>query len=129
MPTVRDSQLDMSQPATQDNSGESFPDRRRYPRYRFGALITVRPPGGGAIPAMTLEINESGLSALVGATLKVGDRLELEPIAGGRTSAIVRRTVGRVSGFEFLDLSPEQAQDIRDRCKRLPLFRGEKLGL
>jgi hypothetical protein len=99
-------------------------DRRRHPRYRYSTPITLRPPGGEPVPAITLEISESGLSALVGATFQVGDQLELEPIGGGKAAAIVRRSVGRLCGFEFLTLNIDQVQRIRDRCKTLPIHRG-----
>ncbi len=76
-----------------------------------------------------MEISESGLSALVGADLHVGDRLELEPIGGGKAESIERRTVGRLCSFEFLNLSPEQVQHIRERCKRLPLYKSKIIGV
>jgi hypothetical protein len=37
--------------------------------------------------------------------------VELEPIAGGKVQALVRRKTGRVYGFEFLSLT-EQSQLI-----------------
>jgi hypothetical protein len=35
--------------------------------------------------------------------------------------AVVRWIRGRAYGFEFLELSSEQQQMIRDRCRKLPL--------
>lgn len=113
-----------------DASGTSvLPDRRRLPRYRFSTPITLRIPGGGTAPAITMEISESGLSALVGAAFHVGDRLEVEPVGGGKAEAIVRRSMGRLYGFEFLNLSPGQVQNIRERCKKLPLHMGGPAGV
>jgi hypothetical protein len=76
-----------------------------------------------------MEISEGGLSALVGADFHVGDRLELDPVGGGKAEAIVRRSVGRLCGFEFLNLSPEQVENIRERCKKLPLHPGGIVGV
>jgi hypothetical protein len=76
-----------------------------------------------------MEISERGLSALIGTDFRVGDKLELEPIGGGKAEAIVRRSAGRLYAFEFLNLSPEQLQMIRDRCKTLPLYNGKIIGV
>ena len=100
----------------------SVPDRRRRDRYRFSAPITVHPNGCSAIRGISLEISESGMSALVGDVLVVGDTVELEPVAGGRVSALVRRQSGRIYGFEFLNLTPAQIQRIAEACKSLPKY-------
>jgi PilZ domain len=97
-------------------------DRRRHARYRYSAPIAVHPSGGSAIPGISLEISESGMSALIGAALIVGDTVELEPVAGGRVAALVRRHTGKIYGFEFLNLTPAQIQQIADSCKSLPKY-------
>jgi hypothetical protein len=108
---------------------ETFPDRRRHPRYRFSAPVTIRSADGVAVPAITLEISESGLSAISADAMKVNDTVELEPIAGGKASALVRRNIGRVSGFEFVNLTAEQVQRIRKSCTLLPRYQGKSLGI
>jgi hypothetical protein len=109
---------------------ESFPpDRRRHPRYRFSAPITIRSAEGLAIAGITIEISVSGLSAITADSLKVNDTVELEPILGGRVLALVRRNIGRVSGFEFLNLTAEQVQQITQSCKLLPVYQGKSLGI
>ena len=55
--------------------------------------------------------------------------MELEPIAGGKVQAVVRRNLGRVSGFEFLSLTAEQTQLVIESCKRLPVYKGNSLGI
>jgi hypothetical protein len=55
--------------------------------------------------------------------------VELEPIAGGELQAVVRRNLGRVSGFEFLSLTAEQTQLLIESCKRLPVYKGNSLGI
>ena len=107
----------------------AFADRRSHPRYRFSTPIMVRAAGSEPVPAITMEISENGLSALVGAAFHVGQQLELDPVGGSKAAAIVRRSVGRLCGFEFVSLSQEQIQNIRERCKTLPLYRGGTIGV
>jgi hypothetical protein len=104
-------------------------DRRRHVRYRFSAPITVHLNGSSAIPGITLEISESGMSALMGTTLVVGDTVELEPVVGGRVSALVRRHNGKIHGFEFLNLTSGQIQEIAEVCKSLPKYQCKTLDI
>lgn len=78
---------------------------------------------------MSLEISESGISALISHELTVGAAVELEPIAGGRVSALVRRQTGKVYGFEFLNLASVQVQRIVESCKMLPLYSSRTLDI
>ncbi len=107
----------------------NIPDRRRHPRYRYSAPITVLASDGSVVPGMTLEISESGFSAMIGVPLQVGDTTQVEPVAGGKASARIRRNLGKVYGFEFFDLTTEQIQQIRNKCKMLPIYRCQALGI
>jgi hypothetical protein len=107
----------------------SVSDRRRNPRHRLSAPITIWLHDGSALAAMTLEISESGMSLCVNAKLAVGLRVGLDPVAGGRVAAIVRHNVGRVCGLEFLDASEDQVGKIRALCLMLPHFDGKGLGI
>ena len=78
---------------------------------------------------MSVEISECGTSIMIGGFLNVGDKVELEPVGSGTATAIVRRCRGRLYGFEFLDLSPEQTEKIRAVCKMLPAYRSRTLDL
>jgi|HubBroStandDraft_1064217.scaffolds.fasta_scaffold295930_2 hypothetical protein len=113
--------------ATQPTPSAS--ERRRFPRYRYSAPIIVRPANSPELRGISLEISECGASLMVGAPLKVGDTVELEPIGGGRATAVVRRGFGKLFGFEFLQLSSEQAANIREMCKMLPPYRSKTLDL
>jgi hypothetical protein len=108
---------------------ENFADRRRHLRYRFSIPITIRCADGVAIPGITIEISESGLSAITADPLHVNDTVELEPIAAGRVRALVRHNIGRVFGFEFVDLSVEQVQRIRESCTLLSRYRAKSMGI
>jgi c-di-GMP-binding flagellar brake protein YcgR len=104
-------------------------DRRRFPRYRLSAPITVRSKGLPEMRGMSIEISEGGMSAAVGVGLKVGDAVELEPVGGAAAAAVVRRILGRLCGFEFLNLSPEQAGKVREMSGMFPLYRPRTLDL
>jgi hypothetical protein len=104
-------------------------ERKRFPRYRYSVPIIIRPANATESPAMSVEISEYGLSAVTGISLNVGDLVELEPIGGRSVTAVIRRRFGRFCGFEFLNLSTEQAEKIREMCRRLPQYRSKTLDL
>lgn len=114
-------------------SGEvspSIPDRRRHARYRFSVPITVHTKSGSsAIRGMSLEISESGMSALISDELTVGDTVELDSVVGSRVSALVRRHHGKIYGFEFLNLTKAQIRGIAKECKMLPMYQSHTLGI
>jgi hypothetical protein len=113
--------------AKQPTPGAS--ERRRFPRHRYSAPIIVRPVNSPELLGMSLEISECGTSLMVGGPLKIGDTVELDPIGGGRATAVIRRSLGKLYGFEFLQLSSEQAAKIREMCKMLPPYRSKTLDL
>ena len=106
---------------------ENHPDRRRHTRYRLSVPITIRSADGTSIPGISIEISQSGISSITADPLKVNDTVELEPIAGGKISAVVRRNIG--SGFEFLNLTPDQSERILESCKMLALYQNTTLGI
>lgn len=112
-----------------ESPSENGIDRRRHARYRLSAPITIRSSDGASVQGMTIEISESGTSAVTPATLNLDDTVELHPIGGGTISAQVRHRVGRVYGFQFLHLTAEQTMKIRETCKALSPFQGDRLGI
>jgi len=110
-------------------AAETPPDRRRHPRYRFSVPISIRSVDGAVTPGISIEISASGMSAIAADSLKLNDTVELEPIAAGKVLAVVRHNLGRIYGFEFLNLTPEQTQRITESCKFLPQYRGKSLGI
>ena len=112
-----------------ENSSNTFVDRRRHSRYRFSVPITIHASGNIVISGIGIEISESGMSAITADSVKINDTVKIEPIAGGSVLALVRRNIGKISGFEFLNLTAEQARRIKESCRLLPLYRGESLGI
>ncbi len=91
---------------------------RRYPRLLFSAGCTVHhlaPGGVRSSRALTLDISENGVGALVEGSLQVGEAVGIEvPLPDWLLSAvaIVRYTSNVRSGFEFVGLKPEERQHI-----------------
>lgn len=75
---------------------------------------------GSTMPGLSVEISQGGMSAVASSgVLRVGETVELEPVAGGRASAVVRYKLGELYGFAFVELSVEQAQRIAESCEKL----------
>jgi len=98
-------------------------DRRKHRRYRWSLPIEFSSGDGPRMNGITIELSEGGFSAAVSASLKLGDRVGVTSVGYNAMLAVVRRVRGRAYGFEFLELSPEQQQKIKDECQRLPLYR------
>jgi hypothetical protein len=89
--------------------------------------MTIRSADGAAIQGISIEISENGISAITANPLVLDETVELDAVAGEKVHARVRRKLGRIYGFEFLDLTADQSCRIAERCKTLPLYRGTML--
>ena len=100
-----------------DNNVSKTP--REFPRTLFSVAFHVQPiheHAPGAIRAMSVDISQGGLGALVQGSLHVGEKVRIElPIAGRtiKTDAIVRHSSALRSGFQFLELTKNDRQDIK----------------
>jgi hypothetical protein len=103
-------------------------DRRRHPRYRLSVPLTIH-ADGVVISGISIEISASGLSAIIAEPLQLSGTVELEPIAAAKVRALVKHNIGKIYGFEFLNLTAEQTQRITDSCKMFPLYKGKSLGI
>jgi len=88
-------------------------ERRRHPRFLFSASMTVRLQDGISMSGISVDMSTSGLSAMVSGALSEGDTVTMEPVAGEPASARVGHKLGRLYGFEFVDLSAEQTAKNR----------------
>jgi hypothetical protein len=104
------------------NPTGSLVDRRLHPRYRFSVPVSVTGNDCAIIPAITLEISEGGLSAVLASPLSMGATVKIYPVASDTVTAQVRRQVGKIYGFQFLNLTPEQTGRLRNICSRLPRY-------
>jgi hypothetical protein len=95
-------------------------DRRRSPRYRCSESLIIRYEGGSSFTGVSVELSEAGMSAMANGLLRVGDVVEVEPVAGGKVSAQVRHKLGQLYGFEFVKISAEQVRRIEENYKKSP---------
>jgi hypothetical protein len=98
-------------------------DRRRHLRYRFSEPMTVCRPDGACLEGVSVEISQSGMSAMIQGALAPGDVVRLQPVTGVTTAAVVRHKLGMLYGFEFLELAGEQAGKIAERCRKCEPWR------
>lgn len=73
---------------------------------------------------MTSEISVGGLSAATTVVLRAGEEVRLSPVVGEQVSAIVRRRIGTMYGFEFVSVPPKVEEKIQFLCAGLVPFRG-----
>ena len=88
--------------------------------------LVIRCYGGSSFTGVSVEISEGGMSAMANGLLKVDDTVELEPVAGGKVSARVRHKLGQLYGFEFVEISTEQARYIEEGYKKSYVGRAER---
>jgi c-di-GMP-binding flagellar brake protein YcgR len=96
-------------------------DRRKHTRYQLSVPIQLSMTDRQSIQGLTIEISEGGFGATISASLEVGDRVAATLIGYNAILSVVRWIRGRAYGFEFLELSLDQQQRIRGRCRKLPL--------
>jgi hypothetical protein len=105
--------LNLLQPST---------ERRRYLRYRLSQPISVKPQEGSPVLAITLEISEGGLSAVLASPIRVGAAVTICSLGAEALPALVQRKVGKIYGFEFQDLTEVQLSRLKEICRRLPRY-------
>lgn len=98
-------------------------DRRRHPRYRFSEPMKVCRQDGACLDGVSVELSQSGMSAMIRGALTPGDVVRLQPVTGVNTAAVVRHKLGMLYGFEFLELAIEQAGKIAERCRKCEPWR------
>jgi hypothetical protein len=85
------------------SSTPAHAERRRHPRCRLSERILIHRKDGSPYRATTCEISLSGLSAATTGILRPGEEVRLSPF-GDQVSAIVRRKIGAIYGFEFVSV-------------------------
>jgi hypothetical protein len=109
-------------------------DLERPSRYGYGVpfvLHRLTKTVDSTITSVSLEVSEAGMSAIVRQTLRIGERVEVDihlPSGDLRVAAIVRGSTGKHYGFQFVELSPSQRQQIASSCKLLKPYTGDVYG-
>jgi hypothetical protein len=96
--------------------------------YLLSQPMTIHPSPSMALGGISIEMSESGMSAMVNGVLQVGQTVELEPIAGDRAPALVGHKLGQLYGFEFVGLTQRQVDRIAETCKKLGRHRSHAIG-
>jgi PilZ domain len=96
-------------------------DARRHPRHKLETEIRVYPRNAAVVRGETVDISESGISAMLRVEVPVGEVVRLEfslPFGDVEVHAMVRQRNAFRYGFQFVEAS--SAQDVIGRtCRQL----------
>lgn len=101
--------------------GAHLIERRSQPRFKFEVDITVRARTGDVMKGHTIDISESGISAMLITEVPLGELVELSfSVPYGKVSiyAMVRQRNAFRYGFQFVQ-SPVASETIRQTCRHL----------
>ena len=102
---------------------QQIPDARRNPRFGLRVDIIIHSSTCGILTGRTVDISESGLSAMLTMDVPVGEIVEMDfvlPTGPVNIRATARQRMGFRCGFEFLDQT-EVNDDIWKTCHRLAI--------
>ena len=103
--------------------GSDLLDRRYQPRFKLAVEIRVHSKVSGLVKGQTVDISESGVSAILRNELGVGELVELDfslPFGRVNTYAIVRQRSAFRYGFHFAESNCID-KIIRPTCRTLAL--------
>lgn len=112
-----------AQSQTTARTVQEIVDARRSPRFPLQVDITVHSRSCGALKGRTVDISESGISAMLTMEVPIGEIVELEfflPSGPINICATVRQKVAFRYGFQFLDQSVEN-DGIWATCRHLSI--------
>src|ERR1700683_284411 len=98
-------------------------DARRHPRFPFEADIIVHTRMEGTTAGRTVDISESGISALLATVVPLGEVVELNfnlPIGLVTIHAAARQRTAFRYGFQFLQSDPAM-EVIKRTCQQLAI--------
>ena len=98
-------------------------DARRHPRFSLQVDIVIHSRTCGTLKGYTLDISESGVSALLTMEVPLDEIVDLSlKLPCGRVDilATVRERSAFRYGFQFLELGPA-SEIIRNTCRQLAL--------
>lgn len=98
-----------------------YVEARRHPRFKLEVEIRVYPRNSAVLRGHTVDISESGMSAIVREEVPVGEVVRLEfsaPFGHVEVFALVRQRNAFRFGFQFVDAGPVQ-QVLERTCRQL----------
>jgi hypothetical protein len=103
------------------DQNQDYIDNRRHPRFMFEVDMQIQSVRFGILPGRSLELSESGISALIPAELLLDEIVDMElqlPFGPLYARALVRnRNVFRY-GFEFVYPTNVQ-RELKDKLNRI----------
>jgi len=108
---------------SRDQSGSGFSGReaRRHPRFRLEVEIKINSKTSGVLTGRTVDISESGISAILKIEVPVGEMVELQfglPSGPVTIYAMVRHRNAFRYGFQFVE-TPASREVILAACESL----------
>ena len=98
-------------------------DRRRLPRFKVEVKIGVHSRTCGLLKGHTVDISESGISAILKMEVPVGELVELEfvlPFGPVTAYAMVRQKNAFRYGFHFVEFnSAKEKEFVQATCRQL----------
>lgn len=110
--------------STADAIGDTI-ERRSSPRFKFAVDIKIKTRTRGVLNGQTVDLSESGVSALLRMEVPLGELVELQfmvPFGAVSVHAIVRQRVAFRYGFQFVQSDATQHL-IRPTCRQLAMER------
>jgi hypothetical protein len=100
---------------------QEFVEARRHPRFKLEVEIRVYPRDSAVVRGHTVDLSESGVSAMLRTEVPLGEVVRLEftlPFGDVEVHALVRQRNAFRYGFQFVQAS--SAQDVIGRtCRQL----------
>lgn len=100
----------------------SYTEKRQHPRFKLDVEVKIHSKTAGLIQGRSVDISESGMSAMLILELPVGEVIELDfelPFGPANILAVVRSRNAFRYGFQFVQ--PHAAESrIRQSCGILP---------
>jgi c-di-GMP-binding flagellar brake protein YcgR len=99
------------------------PEQRQDPRFAIAVAIRIYPRDSAVIRGYTVDISESGISAMLRDEVQVGEIVRLEfalPDADIEVVGVVRQRNAFRYGFQFMEAGAAQSA-IRRTCRQLAM--------
>jgi hypothetical protein len=106
-------------------------DARRRPRFKIEAELRIYARNSPVVRGNTVDISESGISAMLMVEVPLGAVVRLEfdlPLGSVEVPALVRQRSAFRYGFQFLEASTAQ-ETIGRTCAQLAIEQSVHLGL
>lgn len=116
-------QADSADLQLRTGSGQESVENRRHPRFKLAVDIRVYARNSAVVRGTTVDISESGISALLRDELRLDEVVRLEfglPLGDVEVLALVRYRNAFRYGFQFVE-SPSAQDRIAQTCRELAM--------